>query len=130
MTIKKPEIKKVSGVYIIHCLKNNRKYIGSSNDVFNRIKTHKRDLNRGSHNNLMLQNDYKKYGSVNFVFRILDNNIPENMLLAYEKVYMFIHDSIVRFKGYNQINSTVNHKLFKQAYFDLLEKGIVKNNNI
>ena len=126
MTVEKPKTKPICGIYMIKCITNDKTYIGSSNDVMRRIKTHKRELKNGSHNNLLLQKEYNKYGADNFVFKIIDQNIPEEMLLAYEKCYMFIYDSMVKYKGYNHMNSTVNHRQFKEAYNKLKEKGIIK----
>ena len=125
MAKKKPTPKVVSGVYAIHNNKNNKWYIGSSNDVGRRLKTHKRELLNGSHNNLLLQHEYNKYGADSFSFIVLIKDIPEDMLLAYEKVFMYKYDSVVMYKGYNQMFSTVNHKLFKQAYKELKEKGLI-----
>jgi group I intron endonuclease len=129
MAIEKPKVKPISGIYLIKCVANDKSYIGSSNDVMRRIKTHKRDLDRGSHNNLMLQHEYTKYGAENFIFKIIDQNIEEDMLLAYEKCYMYIYDSVVRYKGYNQMFSTVNHKQFKEAYKELVERGVINRKN-
>ena len=109
---------------MIKCLTNDKIYIGSSNDVMRRLKTHKRELKNGSHNNLLLQHEYNKYGVDNFIFKIIDQNLEEELLLAYEKCYMYKYDSMVKYKGYNHMNSTVNHKQFKIAYNKLKERGV------
>ena len=127
MAVEKPKAKPICGIYMIKCVANDKTYIGSSNDVMRRLKTHKRELKNGSHNNLLLQREYIKYGEDNFTFKIIDQNLPEEMLLAYEKVYMFIYDSMVRYKGYNHMNSTVNHKQFKEAYNKLKDRGLIPN---
>ena len=57
----KPKI--LSGVYRITCLDNNKNYIGSSDNIMRRLKTHERQLEQGSHNNRRLQHDYDKYDS-------------------------------------------------------------------
>ena len=120
---KKPE--PISGIYLIKCIPLNKHYIGSSNNVQRRLQTHKRELEAGSHNNLLLQRDYNKFGANSFSFLIILKDIPEDRLLAYEKVMMYKYDSVVRFKGYNQMFSTVNHNLFKEAYEDLKERGVI-----
>ena len=51
--------------------------------------------------------------------------MPEEKLTAYEKVFIYKYDSIVRYKGYNDIWPTTNHNLFKEAYQDLKEKGLL-----
>ena len=128
MTIKKPKKEKedvICGIYIIHNKIDDKYYVGSSNNVKNRLMTHKRDLMRNSHNVRTLQNDFNKHGEENFEFKIIDKNIEEEMLTAFEKCYMYKFHSMVRGKGYNQINSTVNHKLFKEAYNILKSKGVI-----
>ena len=122
---KKPKI--ISGVYRITCLSNNKHYIGSSDNVMRRLKTHERELKEGSHNNRRLQNDYNKYGAEFFEFRVVFVDIPKEKLTAYEKVAIYLYDSIVMYKGYNDIWPTTNHKMFKEAYQDLLEKGLIPN---
>ena len=119
----KPKIPVISGIYKIENMKNHKCYIGSSNNVQRRLQTHKRELDAGSHNNLLLQKEYKEFGASSFSFIILIKDIPSDMLLAYEKCFMYKYDSVVRYKGYNQMFSTVNHKLFKQAYEDLKNKN-------
>lgn len=125
----KPKPKPISGVYAIHCTTKNKWYVGSSNDVARRLNTHKRELANGSHNNLKLQHDYTELGPSAFSFVILVRDVPEEMLLAYEKVMMYKYDSVVKYKGYNQMFSTVNHKLFKQAYQELIERGVIDTTN-
>ena len=39
---------------------------------------------------------------------------------------MYIYDSMVKYKGYNHMNSTVNHRQFKEAYMQLKNRGIIK----
>ena len=92
-----------------------------------RLNTHKLELSRGSHNNRALQYDYNKYGESDFEFKIVMKDIEDEMLFAYEKCFMYIYDSVVRYKGYNQMFPTTNHKLFKQAYEDLKEKGVISD---
>lgn len=122
---KKPKI--ISGVYCIKCKSLNKHYIGSSSNVMRRLNTHKLELSRGSHNNRALQYDYDKYGESDFEFKVIMKDIEDEMLFAYEKCFMYIYDSVVRYKGYNQMFPTTNHKLFKQAYEDLKEKGVISD---
>ena len=118
----KPKI--LSGVYRITCLANNKNYIGSSDNIMRRLKTHERELEQGSHNNRRLQHDYDKYGSGFFEFRVVFVDIPKEKLTAYEKVAIYLYDSIVMYKGYNDIWPTTNHKAFKEAYNNLKERGV------
>lgn len=115
------ENKKICGVYLIHNTFHNRKYIGSSKDVERRIKTHKKDLQKGSHDSRFMQRDYDEVGEEFFKYIVLKDNIEEDLLTAYEKYFIYKHDSIVMYKGYNDIFPTTNHKLFKYIY-ELEEK--------
>jgi group I intron endonuclease len=105
-----------NGVYLIHNTFHNKKYIGSSKNINRRFKTHKRELEMGSHNNRKMQKDYDIAGPDKFNYIILEKNLNEELLTAYEKYYMYIHDSIVMYKGYNDMFPTTNHILFKQVY--------------
>ena len=61
-----------SGIYLILCTANGRRYVGSASSFRNRWKSHKRDLKKGKHGNPHLQNTYNKYGLSAFVFSILE----------------------------------------------------------
>lgn len=113
-----------NGVYMIHNTLKDKKYIGSTKDVNRRLKTHKRELQMGSHNNRVMQKDYDEAGPHRFRYVILEKEIPGNLLTAYEKYYMYKHDSVVMYKGYNQMFPSTDHKLFKQVYESKLEEDI------
>lgn len=110
------EKEKICGVYLIHNTFHNRKYVGSSTDIERRIKTHKKDLRKGAHDSRFMQKDYDECGEEHFKYTVLESGIPKDMLTAYEKYYMYKHDSIVKYKGYNSIMPTTNHKLFQEVY--------------
>lgn len=61
-----------SGIYMITNLANNKKYIGQSVDVENRIRHHKSSLKHGRHENSHLQNAWNSYGADNFAFECLE----------------------------------------------------------
>lgn len=61
----------VSGVYCIRCLSNGKLYIGESDDIGKRWEEHRRDLQNNIHISKLLQDDYNKYGSKNFIWNIL-----------------------------------------------------------
>lgn len=68
-----------SGVYKITNLINNKAYIGSSINVYNRKHTHINKLKNNNHHCKHLQNAYNKYGKDNFLFEIIEycENITE-----------------------------------------------------
>lgn len=67
------------GVYKITNLKNQKYYIGSTEQSFkDRYKAHKNALNRGTHKNSHLQKAWLKYGGKMFTFEILEICSKEN----------------------------------------------------
>lgn len=60
-----------TGIYSITNKINNRVYIGSSKDINRRWKQHINDLNKGTHINQSLQDDWRKYGENNFKFNVI-----------------------------------------------------------
>ena len=59
-------------IYAIKHEKSNRIYIGSSNDVENRIKSHLYALRCGKHTNKHMQSDFNNLGEY-YKFYILDD---------------------------------------------------------
>lgn len=78
------------GIYSIKNLKNNKVYIGSSNNIEKRIKDHFRNLKNNKHSNQYLQNAYNKYKRENFIVEILEvfENIGKYDLLKRESDYL------------------------------------------
>jgi hypothetical protein len=60
---------KKHGIYAIYC--NNHIYIGSSINLYYRLKEHISYLKRNKHCNQFMQNVYNKHGYNNFKFKIL-----------------------------------------------------------
>ena len=64
---------KYRAIYSIENLVNNKVYIGSSIDVFQRWGDHKKLLKYNKHENKYLQNAYNKDGSENFIFSLIES---------------------------------------------------------
>ena len=111
-----------NGVYLIENSVTGRKYVGSSSNIDRRIKTHKQHLQKGCHNNRKLQKDYDMHGIESFKFIILEKDVAHDLLTAYEKYWIYKHDAIVRYKGYNDVMPTLNHSALKYVYN--LKEGI------
>jgi len=71
MELLKKSVKHISGIYKITNRINNKFYIGSSINIYNRFYRHLSMLNRNCHNNQKLQNSWNKYGKSNFEFQLL-----------------------------------------------------------
>ena len=77
---------KISCVYQIRNIINNKIYIGSTINLKSRINEHKNDLKKNIHSNQYLQNAWNKYGQQSFVFEILI--IEENDWKGLEQYYI------------------------------------------
>ncbi len=94
------------GIYKIENIWDGKVYIGESNNIEERWKTHKEDLNNNKHHSYKLQEAWNKDGEISFVFEIikeLDDNLNfialQDLLLVYEDMYI---------KQYNSINDGYN----------------------
>lgn len=76
------------GIYLIECIETKKVYIGSAKNLERRKKEHFSNLLKNKHNNKLLQNAWNKYGSENFVFKVLEKLDNENELLFYEQKYI------------------------------------------
>lgn len=57
---------KKCGIYCLGNTTNGHKYVGSSNNIYDRLMFHRHDLRRGIHQNCKLQNGWNKHGEENF----------------------------------------------------------------
>lgn len=92
------------GIYCIECKENNKKYIGKSIRIENRIKEHINALNRKSYKyeNLYLINCWEKYGEESFVFYILEEC---DACILDEKEIFYIKEINTKFpNGFNFTN--------------------------
>jgi arabinose-5-phosphate isomerase len=65
---------KISGIYSIKNLINNKRYIGQSKNIFRRWNEHLNDIYANKHRNKYLENSFYKYGFENFEFEILEKS--------------------------------------------------------
>jgi len=56
------------GVYMIHCLANDRRYYGETSNVSARLASHRYNLKKNIHHNRELQHDWNTYKAENFQF--------------------------------------------------------------
>lgn len=103
---------KISGVYMIHCLKNNKYYIGSAGDIHLNWKRKRYSLNKGTFNNRSLQNDWVLHDSSSFRFDIIEDLgifCSEKELLGRESYWQNLYESRKSERGYN-VNDPVTNK--------------------
>jgi group I intron endonuclease len=78
------------GIYEIICMESGKTYVGSSKNIENRFYRHICELNRNTHKNKQLQNDWNKYGGEsNFIFDIV--KLVDKKFLKLEEEF-FIND--------------------------------------
>ena len=86
--VERPTDLNLTGIYKIINVKNNKYYIGSTQESFLiRWKNHIGALRRNTHKNSHLQNAYNKYGEESFVFNILETCNKEECLNR-EQIYL------------------------------------------
>lgn len=73
-------IPKTSGIYKITCIPTGKIYIGSTNNLFRRWITHRRDLRGNYHRNSYLQHAWNKYGETVFLFEVIEFCSIENLI--------------------------------------------------
>lgn len=91
---------KICGVYCIKNLTNNKKYIGSSIDIYGRWQSHKNDLKNNNHHSRHLQKSYNYYGEENFIYYILEQ-CDKNILIQREQYWIDKYNTSNKKYGYN-----------------------------
>lgn len=77
------------GIYAIATVATPvRRYIGSSSNISFRWRTHRRHLDRGTHENPHLQSAWLKYGPDGFRFTVLEEVLDASALLGREQWYL------------------------------------------
>lgn len=97
-----------AGIYKIVNAINGKVYVGSSVNLYNRIKNHFITLNNKNHHNNHLQKAYNKYGEENFYFEIIEiviknenNNIFKESILKIEQYWIDKLNACNEKYGYN-----------------------------
>lgn len=102
--------KNKQGIYCIENLINNKKYIGSSKNIYQRLHRHLSELKRNIHPNNHLQNSFNKYKQNNFICYILKEVINENELTEVEQQYI----NLIKPK-YNITTEVIRNTLSKES---------------
>jgi len=87
----------VCGIYCLLNKSNDKKYIGLSRNVLNRINQHAKNLEKKQHYNQYLQAAYSKYSFVAF---LVQECLPEE-LKKFEMFWINFYETYNRDKGYN-----------------------------
>lgn len=98
------------GIYCIECLKNGKRYIGSSVNLFRRYWNHKSYLNNNKHTVKELQKDYTEFGGDEFVFTVLQYINPVELKELLERETFFVKLLNTHKEGYNGIENSTHEK--------------------
>lgn len=85
LSIAVESISELAGVYAIENTKTNSYYIGSSQNIRSRLKTHLSDLKAGRHVNSRLQGDYSARTAKYFVAYVINDGLGVEELAEEEK---------------------------------------------
>lgn len=100
--------KKISGIYQIKNVINNKVYVGSSINLKNRLNTHKYTLKHNNHFNNHLQSSYNKHGVENFIFEIIEE-CDKEVLLERENYWIKNFRATDKNFGYNKRPDATNN---------------------
>lgn len=81
------ELWKKSGIYCIVNTGNQKKYVGSSKNIYQRLQKHRAYLRKNMHENKKLQNSWNKHGENTFQYYVLEF-CPEEQLIEHEQFYI------------------------------------------
>ncbi len=76
------------GVYLIRNTVTKKFYVGSSVEIQERWRVHKRKLHRGVHHSLKLQRSWKKHGRAAFKLEIVEIVADPNHLIEREQAWL------------------------------------------
>lgn len=95
--------RKITGIYQIKNLVNNKVYIGSAKSIMDRFSTHKGLLKNNKHFNNHLQAAYNKYGLEAFSFEILEVvELKRELIEEREEFNIQLYKANDREFGYNK----------------------------
>jgi len=106
-----------SGLYLITCKIDGKRYVGQSYDVKNRLQQHRWNLKNNKDPNEHLQHAYNKYGESAFEFKILQLK-PQSIIDDCEKFLIHIFKSNKRGIGYNIQSGGRKHKKHSKETID------------
>jgi group I intron endonuclease len=88
-------------IYLIKNKLNEKVYIGSAINYYNRKKQHLSLLKNNKHHSILLQRAWNKYGEDSFVFEIIEVIVDKNELINKEQYYLDLYKSYDNKIGYN-----------------------------
>lgn len=117
---------KKCGIYCITNTINNKFYIGSSKNIYHRLKRHYSDLERKKHQNPYLLNSYIKHGKNAFTVEILEET-SFDLLTQKEQYYIdtLKPDYNIIIDVVRQVTPLSSRKKISKTLKDKYKKGIL-----
>jgi group I intron endonuclease len=129
--------RKISGIYCIRNIKDEKRYIGYSFDISKRFVHHTSALRRGNHDNPYFQSIWNTSKEEDFVFEIIEEYPPDKKLLKAMEIYFIAYYNSFKDDGggYNLTRGGEGSIGFKQSSesIESIKKNLPdrhgKNNN-
>lgn len=117
-----------SGIYRIVNSNNGKCYVGSAKTFIDRWNVHIRQLKKGTHHNIKLQNSYNFHGHNAFSFEILELcEYEKDIIVELENSWMLKLDS--KKNGYNIADASFGDTLTNHPRRDEIIKGWSEQRN-
>lgn len=117
------------GIYKITCTANNKIYIGSSSNIYQRWHRHKSNF-RLNVANKNIQNSYNKYGNDTFLFEIIEECLVDSLIEREQYWFDFYKANGCDLLNCGEIvsNPTRGTTLSKEKRNNISAKNLGKNN--
>jgi group I intron endonuclease len=121
--------KQLPGVYMILCLKNNKRYYGQSQNISSRLSNHKSRLRRNFHEVPELQRDFNLYGEHFFEFSAiyLSRDCTKQKREALELEYIGRHYDLCYNKFYTISRKKENNPYWGKHHSEATRKQISRS---
>lgn len=116
---------KISGIYVIRNVINNKVYIGSAVDLNNRWFSHRNNLINNKHVNKHLQASFNKYGIDNFIFEILEYVVDKNCLIDREQNWIDFFNPEYNIRKVAQNNTGLRWSLSEEIKQKARDKNMI-----
>lgn len=109
---------KITGIYKITNVVNNKIYIGSTTNLKSRVAHHKSYLRRGIHGNKHLQAAYTKYGEESFKFELIEECLEKDLQVKEKQLCEFYKANDKNY-GYNIAIVEEDRFLIPKEYYTI-----------
>jgi len=126
--VKHSELNNLCGIYLIKC--KSKIYIGSSKNLYYRLKRHTSNLINNKHANIIMQNCYNKYGDIAFRYTIISLHHIKD-LISNEKLWIDYLNPNINIEKDPILKDLSQESRLKisNTLKDKYKKGIIKPHN-